>query len=75
MSGALAERDFVERLEKTGFDRVEVVDRKPWGIEECRLYPLFTPDLIELMERLIPGEKRDRIGDSIVIKARLGSRS
>jgi hypothetical protein len=71
VSGALAERDFVDKLEKAGFVAVEVVDRKPWGVGDCSFYPLFTDDLIELMERLIPPEKRDHIGDSIVIKARL----
>lgn len=72
MSGALAERDFVTKLEKAGFVAVEVVSRKPWGVDDCSLYPLFTDELIQLMERLIPAEQRDQIGESIVIKARLG---
>ncbi len=71
MSGALAERDFVDKLEKSGFTAIEIVGRKPWGVEDCRVYPLFTEDLIGLMERLIPRERRDHIGESIVIKARL----
>ena len=71
MSGALAERDFVEKLQKVGFVDVEVVYRRPWGIDDCALYPLFTDDLLALMRRLIPPEKQDRVGESIVIKARL----
>lgn len=72
MSGALAERDFVHKLERSGFTAIEVVGRRPWGVADCRIYPLFTEDLIDLMERLIPREERDHIGESIVIKALLG---
>ena len=73
MSGALAERDFVEKLQKVGFVDVQVVHRNPWGIDDCALYPLFDDDLIELMRRLIPSERQNHVGESIVIKARLGA--
>jgi len=71
VSGALAERDFVEKLQRVGFTSIEVVNREPWGIGECALYPLFDDELITLMKRVIPAERQPRIGDSIVIKARL----
>lgn len=71
MSGALAERDFVEKLDRAGFEDVEIVDRRPWGVDDCALYPLFDDDLVALMRRLIPQERQDRVGESIVIKARL----
>ncbi len=71
MSGALAERDFVEKLKRVGFTEVEVVARRPWGIEQCALYPLFDDELISLMRRLIPYDRQDHVGDSIVVKARL----
>ncbi len=73
MSGALAERDFVRKLEKAGFEEIQVVARDPWGIEECGLYPLFGEDLIALMRRLIPQEAQQHVGDSIVIRACLGA--
>ena len=71
MSGALAERDFVAKLNKVGFVDVEVVHRRPWGIDQCALYPLFGDDLIALMRRLVAAERQDHVGDSIVIRARL----
>jgi arsenite methyltransferase len=71
VSGALAERDFVEKLQKVGFGAVEVVNRQPWGIGDCALYPLFDDDLIGLMKRVIPSQQQAHIGDSIVVKARL----
>jgi arsenite methyltransferase len=71
VSGALAERDFVEKLQRMGFESIEVVHREPWGIGDCTLYPLFDEDLIALMKRVIPLEQQTRIGDSIVVKASL----
>jgi arsenite methyltransferase len=71
VSGALAERDFVEKLEKVGFGTIEVVSREPWGINDCAMYPLFDDELIALMKRVIPSHQQARIGDSIVVKARL----
>ena len=71
MSGALAERDFVEKLQRVGFSSIEVADRQPWGISDCALYPLFDDELIALMKRVIPPAEQDHIGDSIVVKARL----
>jgi arsenite methyltransferase len=75
VSGALAERDFVEKLQRVGFEAIEVVNRDPWGIEDCALYPLFDSALIDLMRRVIHPERQTRVGDSIVVKARLGRAS
>lgn len=69
----MAERDFVHKLEKLGFEAVQVVNRRPWGIADCEKYPLFSADLIGLMRRVVPVENHDRIAESIVIKARLAS--
>ena len=69
MSGALAERDFVEKLEKAGFSGVEILHREPVGVDDCALYPLFTDDLIGLMRRLIPEAQQDAVAVSVVVRA------
>lgn len=71
MAGALAERDFVNKLEKAGFVDLQVVERRAVGIEEFALCPLFTEDLIALMRTLIPPEKQEAVATAIVVKARL----
>jgi arsenite methyltransferase len=71
VSGALAERDFVEKLKRVGFDNIVVTARRPWSVDECALYPLFDDDLIGLMRTLIPPEQQAQVAESIVIKARL----
>ena len=71
MSGALAERDFVDKLKRVGFGSIEILDRTPWGIDKCAMYPLFDEELVALMKRVIPPEQHGSIGASIVVKARL----
>ncbi len=66
----MAERDFVQKLEKAGFSQIEVPARIPWGVDQCALYPLFTDELIELMRKLIPEKDQGRVAKSIVVKAR-----
>jgi arsenite methyltransferase len=71
VSGALAERDFVEKLERAGFGEIAVRHREPVGVDDLALYPLFTAELLELMRKLIAPEKQDSVAVSVVITARL----
>ena len=71
MAGALTERDFVTKLERAGFTDVEIVERTPMGVDDCALYPLFTPDVLDLMRALIPPRRRRAIGTAVVLRARL----
>ena len=70
MAGALTERDFVEKLEKAGFRDIEVRLREPVSVDDLALYPLFTPELIQLMRTLIPPERQAGVATSVVITAR-----
>jgi hypothetical protein len=69
VAGALTERDFVSKLERAGFVGVEILDRSPMGVDGCALYPLFTPDLLDLMRRLIPLERQAAVATSVVVRA------
>ncbi len=71
IAGALAEDAFVHKLERAGFTDVEVVQREPLSVDDCALYPLFPADAIELMRRLIPGDRHGRVAVAIVVRARL----
>ncbi|HEU4425595.1 MAG TPA: methyltransferase domain-containing protein [Pilimelia sp.] len=73
VAGALAEDDFVRKLEKAGFGAVEVLHRLPLSIDDCALYPLFSDDVIALMRRLIPTERHPAVAVSVVIRARVPS--
>ena len=59
MSGALAERVFAEKLERAGFANVWLGGHQPFGIADATLFPLFTPEVIELMRRTIRPEHHE----------------
>lgn len=69
VAGALAENDFVLKLEKAGFDDVEVVHREPLGVDDCALYPLFTDEVIRLMRELLADDKQDQVAIAVVVRA------
>jgi arsenite methyltransferase len=71
VAGALTERDFVDKLAKAGFEQIEVREREPMSVDDLALYPLFTPDVLELMRRLIPLERQRELAVAIVVTARL----
>jgi arsenite methyltransferase len=69
VAGALTERDFVAKLERAGFHQITIVSREQVGVERLTLYPLFTPELIALMRRLIPADRQADIASAIVVTA------
>lgn len=69
VAGALAEEDFVRKLERAGFVDVEVVSREPLGIDDCALYPLFSDQVIKLMRELIPVDRHGSVAVSVVVRA------
>ena len=70
MAGALTERDFVEKLERARFSEIEGHHREPVSVADLELYPLFTPEVIELMRTLIATDLQDAVATSVVITAR-----
>jgi arsenite methyltransferase len=70
LSGALSERAMYTALRRAGFRAVSIEPIEPFGIEECALYPLFTPPLLDLLRRLVPIDRLDRIATSALLRAR-----
>lgn len=70
MSGALAERVFVHKMTQVGFDAVEVLDRRAFGLADAARYPLFTPELIKLMHNLLPPAQQAEVATAVTVSAR-----
>jgi SAM-dependent methyltransferase len=70
LSGALSERAMYTALRRAGFRAVSIEPIEPFGIDECALYPLFTPPLLDLLRRLVPADRLDRIATSALLRAR-----
>lgn len=45
--------------------------REPCSIDDLMLYPLFTPELIGLMRKLIPEHRQAAVATSVVLTATL----
>lgn len=70
MSGALAERVFVHKMTNVGFRDVEVLERRRFGVDDAASYPLFTPELIALMRRLLAPERQADVAVAATVSAR-----
>jgi arsenite methyltransferase len=66
----MAERVFARKMEKVGFREVWIGERTLFGIEGTASYPLFTPEIIDLMRRLLPPERQVRVAISVIARAR-----
>lgn len=65
----MAERVFARKMQKVGFDDVQVVDRVPFGIDRVSAYPLFTSDVLGLMRDLMPADRLEGVAVSVIVKA------
>jgi arsenite methyltransferase len=70
VSGALAERVFAEKLGRAGFVEIWVGGHQRYGIEDAARYPLFTPELIEVMRKTISSDRQARVATGVIVKAR-----
>ena len=69
-AGAMAERALLRALGRVGLVDVEVRERHPFGVEDCARFPLFTPDLLEVMRATIPPERQPAIATVVTVTAR-----
>lgn len=66
----MAERVFAKWLRKAGFQEIAVADQRWLGIDDLERYPLFTPDLLDLMRRAIAPERHNALARSMTFTAR-----
>jgi SAM-dependent methyltransferase/TusA-related sulfurtransferase len=69
-AGAMAERALLRALGRVGLVDVEVRERHPFGVEDCARFPLFTPDLLDVMRATIPVDKQPKIATVVTVTAR-----
>ena len=48
---------------------MEIVERHPFELDDAARYPLFTPDLINLMRRLLPRERQAEVATATTVRA------
>jgi SAM-dependent methyltransferase len=70
LSGALSEVALYKGLRRAGFRDVSLEPLGGFGIAECAMYPLFGESLLDLLRRLVPPDRHDRIAASVLVRAR-----
>jgi arsenite methyltransferase len=70
ISGALATRVFLLKLQNTGFADIRIENPIPFGLIDAAVYPLFSPELIDQMRRLLPEERHDNVATAVLVTAR-----
>jgi arsenite methyltransferase len=70
IAGALSERVLVRNLDRAGLVDIELAERGTLTLDDVALYPLFTPDVLSLMRRLIADDARQHIATSLIARAR-----
>ena len=65
----MAERVFAGKLQRAGFAEVWVGGHRRFGIDQAALYPLFTPELLQVMRRTIPADHQDHVATAVIVKA------
>lgn len=60
----------LKKFFNVGFEEIRVVERKPFGLEDLSRYPLFAPDFLDFLRRVIPSERHRELVYSITIVAR-----
>ena len=43
---------------------------RSFGIDDVAMYPLFTPEAIEIMRRTIAPERQSQVATGVIVKAR-----
>jgi arsenite methyltransferase len=70
IAGALSERVLLRKLDRAGLVDIELTERSALTLDDVALYPLFTPDVLSLMRRLLGDEARQHIATSVIARAR-----
>lgn len=65
----MAERVFAKKLANAGFVDVEFFGHSGYGIDEISLYPLFTPELIDVMRRTLPPSRQQHLAVGVIVRA------
>ncbi|MGH9462489.1 MAG: hypothetical protein ACRD1X_14845 [Vicinamibacteria bacterium] len=60
----------LKKFFNVGFDDITVVDRRPLGLADIMRYPLFAPDFLDFLRKIMPLERHGEMVFSITVKAR-----
>ena len=60
------------KVVNVGFEAVEMIDRRPFGLAALGRYPLFPPEFLDFVRRVVPPEHHDTLVHAVIVTARKG---
>jgi hypothetical protein len=60
----------LKKFFNVGFEAIEVVERRWFGLGDLSCYPLFAPEFLEFMRKTMPPSRHDELVSSIAVTAR-----
>jgi hypothetical protein len=60
----------LKKLLNVGFEEIASTARRPFGLDDLRRYPLFSPDFLDFLRRAMPNERHDGLAYGLVVTAR-----
>ncbi len=60
----------MKKLTNVGFEAVATGDRRPLGIDDLAVYPVFPPEFLDFLRRVVPADRHDELVRSVVVLAR-----
>lgn len=60
----------LKKFFNAGFEEIRVVDRKPFGLAELARYPLFAPEFLDFLRKVVPSHRHEELVYSIVVTGR-----
>lgn len=70
IAGAVSERVLVRKLQRADFTGIRVGQQVPFSLDDIAAYPLFTPEVVALMSRLLPPEAQHVVATGVIVQAR-----
>lgn len=58
-----------KKVFNAGFEGIEMLDRRPVGIDELARYPVFPEEFVEFLRRTVPAARHAELVWSVVVAA------
>jgi hypothetical protein len=59
-----------KKFVNVGFEKIVLGERRPFGLDDLRRYPLFSPDFLDFLRRAMPPQRHDDLVYCVVVTAR-----
>jgi hypothetical protein len=60
----------LKKFFNVGFDAIQIADRRSFGLADLSRYPLFAPEFLEFLHRVVPPSRHDELVFAITVTAR-----